>query len=132
MCNSSGSLLMVLDLGFRVALLIFFFWLLGCILCLAQGCCKCNLGLKSDAIKALPEVSHKSSGSLAVQDDDQCCICLERFEDGEIVKVLPPCNHFYHPRCVDKWLTAHATCPLCRASLRRFKPRSNDTLPTVV
>ncbi|EXB29971.1 RING-H2 finger protein ATL66 [Morus notabilis] len=52
----------------------------------------------------------------------ECSICLGVFEDGEKVKVLPGCSHCYHPECVDRWLSAQPSCPLCRASLRVDSP----------
>lgn len=100
-------------------------------------------GLAPEAIKGLPIVLHGSmssttttttpgGGSGAGDDGGQaaeCCICLGVFEDGDKVKVLPPCKHCYHPMCVDKWLANHSSCPLCRASLRR---QPNDALEIVV
>ncbi|KAI8884823.1 hypothetical protein K501DRAFT_312353 [Backusella circina FSU 941] len=42
-----------------------------------------------------------------------CVICLDSFEPGNILRVLP-CNHEYHKNCIDTWLTGkNATCPLC-------------------
>ncbi|KAI0147087.1 hypothetical protein GGR57DRAFT_265403 [Xylariaceae sp. FL1272] len=47
-----------------------------------------------------------------------CSICTEDFTKGEDVRVLP-CNHKYHPACVDPWLVnVSGTCPLCRLDLR--------------
>jgi len=47
-----------------------------------------------------------------------CSICTEDFNKGEEVRVLP-CNHKYHPECVDPWLlNVSGTCPLCRIDLR--------------
>jgi hypothetical protein len=41
-----------------------------------------------------------------------CSICTEDFERGEDVRVLP-CNHKYHPACIDPWLlNVSGTCPL--------------------
>jgi Ring finger domain len=41
-----------------------------------------------------------------------CSICTEDFEKGEDVRVLP-CNHKFHPACVDPWLlNVSGTCPL--------------------
>lgn len=41
-----------------------------------------------------------------------CSICTEDFTLGEDVRVLP-CNHKYHPQCVDPWLVnVSGTCPL--------------------
>ncbi|XP_051121529.1 RING-H2 finger protein ATL74-like [Andrographis paniculata] len=46
-----------------------------------------------------------------------CPICLAEFVDGEKIRVLPECRHCFHARCVDVWLTAHASCPTCRRVL---------------
>ena len=54
------------------------------------------------------------------QDDGSlgCSICTEDFTRGEEVRVLP-CNHKFHPACVDPWLlNVSGTCPLCRIDLR--------------
>lgn len=44
----------------------------------------------------------------------ECAVCLSRFEDIEILRLLPKCKHAFHIDCVDKWLEKHSTCPLCR------------------
>ena len=47
-----------------------------------------------------------------------CSICTEDFTKGQEVRVLP-CNHKFHPDCVDPWLlNVSGTCPLCRIDLR--------------
>ncbi|WVZ68306.1 hypothetical protein U9M48_017264 [Paspalum notatum var. saurae] len=74
-------------------------------------------GLDDAAIAALPVAPYRRPGP---GDDDaaQCCpICLGEFVDGDKVKALPRCGHGFHPGCVDAWLRARASCPLCRASL---------------
>lgn len=41
-----------------------------------------------------------------------CSICTEDFNVGEDVRVLP-CDHKFHPQCVDPWLVnVSGTCPL--------------------
>ncbi|OVA20816.1 zinc finger protein [Macleaya cordata] len=41
----------------------------------------------------------------------------EGFEGDEEVSELS-CKHFFHKRCLEKWLDhKHSTCPLCRSSL---------------
>ena len=45
---------------------------------------------------------------------DSCSICLEDFEVGDKVKLLR-CEHAFHQKCVDKWLTSrNRVCPLCK------------------
>lgn len=48
----------------------------------------------------------------------ECCICIGVFEEQDKVKVLPVCAHCFHSDCVDKWLSTHSSCPICRADLR--------------
>ncbi|KAL6003302.1 hypothetical protein ACLOJK_023525 [Asimina triloba] len=70
-----------------------------------------TVGLDSITIESLPIHLHKSS------NEAQCSICLSSFQEEEKVKLLPNCNHGFHPECVDMWLRTHSSCPLCRASL---------------
>ncbi|KAI3519748.1 hypothetical protein L1887_08963 [Cichorium endivia] len=80
--------------------------------------CSRPQGLDSAVIDSLPiTLHHRLSTSSATAGESECCICLGEFDDGEKVKVLPNCCHTYHCECVDKWLTTHSSCPICRASL---------------
>ncbi|OEL38979.1 hypothetical protein BAE44_0000002 [Dichanthelium oligosanthes] len=48
-------------------------------------------------------------------EERTCSVCLAELADGEAVRVLMPCLHYFHPACVEWWLRKSATCPLCRA-----------------
>lgn len=51
-----------------------------------------------------------------------CSICTDDFTVGEDVRVLP-CNHKFHPQCVDPWLVnVSGTCPLWYVYARYFIP----------
>ncbi|KAF7549448.1 hypothetical protein G7Z17_g6375 [Cylindrodendrum hubeiense] len=55
-----------------------------------------------------------------------CSICTEDFKVGEDVRVLP-CQHQFHPACVDPWLiNVSGTCPLCRFDLRPEKATTSQ------
>jgi len=57
-----------------------------------------------------------------------CSICTEDFHKGEELRVLP-CNHKFHPDCVDPWLlNVSGTCPLCRIDLRPPTADGEDSI----
>jgi len=44
-----------------------------------------------------------------------CSICLEEFTPGELVRMLPRCEHIYHTECLLPWLTERqGCCPMCK------------------
>ncbi|XP_062084697.1 E3 ubiquitin-protein ligase ATL31-like [Humulus lupulus] len=47
----------------------------------------------------------------------ECAVCLCEFEDDETLRIIPKCDHVFHPECIDAWLESHTTCPVCRANL---------------
>ncbi|KZV52336.1 RING/U-box superfamily protein [Dorcoceras hygrometricum] len=47
----------------------------------------------------------------------ECSVCLSKFEDVEILRLLPKCQHAFHVECIDQWLENHSTCPLCRREI---------------
>ncbi len=50
-------------------------------------------------------------------DEESCFICFEKYKEKELKRKLPHCNHFFHKKCIDKWLKNKSTCPHCRIDL---------------
>ncbi|XP_044480010.1 RING-H2 finger protein ATL78-like [Mangifera indica] len=75
-----------------------------------------NTGIKKKALKTFPVVKYSAEVNLPGLDSE-CVICLSEFVPGERVLLLPKCNHGFHIRCIDKWLTSHSSCPKCRHCL---------------
>jgi Ring finger domain len=47
-----------------------------------------------------------------------CSICIEEFETGERLRLLPRCKHVFHTECILPWLTERqGCCPLCKTSV---------------
>ncbi|CAN6207571.1 unnamed protein product [Urochloa humidicola] len=67
-----------------------------------------------------PDGEHGSAAAL------ECAVCLGAVQEGEMVRRLPGCRHVYHVDCIDRWLAAHRTCPLCRSELEPSKVNSDS------
>ncbi|CAI2372404.1 unnamed protein product [Moneuplotes crassus] len=60
-----------------------------------------------------------------LNEDDQCAICLEEFnEDDNILRL--PCDqrHHFHSTCIGDWCSRKATCPLCKVEFDKDKIKS--------
>lgn len=64
------------------------------------------------------EVVHKSTPKQGEGDgqQDQCSVCMEQFQDGEQLRLLP-CMHKYHKCCIDEWFNSSPACPVCKHSI---------------
>ncbi|CAK7328511.1 unnamed protein product [Dovyalis caffra] len=75
-----------------------------------------NTGVKRKALKTFPTVTYATDLNLPGLDTE-CVICLSEFAPGDRVRLLPKCNHGFHVKCIDKWLSSHSSCPTCRHCL---------------
>lgn len=86
-------------------------------------------GLKKQVLGQIP-VEVVGADSNIPATIDICPICLGDFVDGDMVRVLPECNHVFHRRCIDTWLSSHSSCPNCRHSLLdrngNFRKQTNE------
>jgi len=82
-------------------------------------------GLPSSVLGSLPTHTYKTLApkvqSSTSSDTDSsnlqsCAICLNDFDDQDIVRTLP-CFHFFHKDEIDKWFTSHHHCPICRVDV---------------
>jgi hypothetical protein len=47
-----------------------------------------------------------------------CSICIDEFEPGEKLTVLPRCRHAFHKDCIHPWLTERqGCCPFCKTDV---------------
>ncbi|KAK6912743.1 Zinc finger, RING-type [Dillenia turbinata] len=69
-------------------------------------------GIDKTMIASLP--FFRFSSLKGIKEGLECAVCLSKFEDNEILRLLPKCRHAFHMLCIDQWLESHSTCPLCR------------------
>ncbi|KAI8937083.1 hypothetical protein NX059_006300 [Plenodomus lindquistii] len=77
-------------------------------------------------------IAAATAGTDNASNDDHlgCSICTEDFEKGQDLRVLP-CDHKFHPECVDPWLlNVSGTCPLCRVDLRPVTSNASQDTPS--
>ncbi|KAM3191495.1 hypothetical protein ACQJBY_069030 [Aegilops geniculata] len=72
-----------------------------------------NPAARLPAFKYNRSVKHNVTGG--EEEAATCSVCLGVFQLGETVRLLPACMHLYHVECIDPWLDAHSTCPICRS-----------------
>jgi len=63
--------------------------------------------LSDEEIRALPKVRFEQ------EELHQCSICLENYQQGELLTQLC-CGHFFHVPCLARWMQRATQCPLCR------------------
>lgn len=56
-----------------------------------------------------------------------CSICIDEFEEGERIRLLPRCKHGFHTECIVPWLTERqGCCPLCKTPVVRQEGEEDD------
>ncbi|OWM79988.1 E3 ubiquitin-protein ligase ATL6-like [Punica granatum] len=75
-------------------------------------------GIDTSVIDSFPTFQYSSVKGLKIGKGSlECAVCLNEFEDDDVLRLLPRCNHVFHSNCIDVWLSSHNTCPVCRDNL---------------
>jgi len=72
--------------------------------------------------KSCSEINNYLCKPIKIKKDDSilnesCFICMEKYECNEFKRLLPSCKHYFHKKCIDRWLKNKASCPVCRDEL---------------
>lgn len=79
-----------------------------------------QLGLSKEDLNKIPRKIYSKGyrSFLSLSQQHLCPICFEDYKVGEEVSDLPVCNHMFHSRCIEKWLSQNPLCPMCRTNVR--------------
>lgn len=83
-------------------------------------------GLDRAVIDSFPTFVYSSVKGIKIGKGAlECAVCLNEFEEEDTLRLIPKCDHVFHPDCIDAWLEKHTTCPVCRAQLA---PQPNESV----
>ena len=85
-------------------------------------------GMDEAAIRALPRVVVQGAGA-GGGDAASCAVCLGEYDRGDVLRVLPGCEHSFHRPCVDQWLRLRTSCPVCRTPPAPTAPSTGQATP---
>ncbi|KAL6838305.1 hypothetical protein ACP4OV_031809 [Aristida adscensionis] len=86
-------------------------------------------GVDPVVLRTLPVTVYRAKG-LSGDEAPECAVCLAELADGEAARFLPRCGHGFHAECVDMWLRAHPTCPLCRGDIDKAGAHALPSAPS--
>ena len=87
-------------------------------------------GLDQAVLETFPTFEYSAVKELKIGKGTlECAVCLNEFEDDENLRLIPKCDHVFHQECIDAWLAAHVTCPVCRANLAETAGTAEESAP---
>ena len=63
--------------------------------------------------KQMPNTRRSPKNILEIADGEECCICMEAYNNKDSIISLP-CKHLFCLTCMQKWTQKQLTCPYCR------------------
>ena len=81
-----------------------------------------NIEEESNYFKNCQHINEVLNNCYCIKKGDEligtsCDICMEEFKLKEYKRIIPSCKHYFHKKCIDKWLKKKSTCPICRKEL---------------
>lgn len=72
-------------------------------------------GLNELLIREIPTFQYSRQGESSSLS--KCVVCLNEFQENDMLRLLPKCSHAFHLDCIDVWLLSNSNCPLCRSTI---------------
>ncbi|KAG2669481.1 hypothetical protein I3760_14G037000 [Carya illinoinensis] len=71
-------------------------------------------GVHESTLGSYPKLLYSETTQKGTSADSSCAICLVEYKEKDMLRLLPDCEHLFHPSCIDPWMRLHPTCPICR------------------
>lgn len=72
-----------------------------------------SINLQKDQIKSQSKKPEAKKTPQNQYNQTNCTICLNNFENQEELLQINQCNHAFHEKCLEDWMTHNMKCPLC-------------------
>jgi len=76
-----------------------------------------NSGMTSEELEPFSEiVSYTPWGSDEKTSNatrETCYFCFCEYDDGDKLRKFHNCSHYFHQKCIDRWMRTHNKCPYC-------------------
>ena len=69
--------------------------------------------IKDGKLELITEEFDIEEFTIEDEEDRECCICLNNYEEGAIIQLLE-CRHHMHKECINEWFSENNSCPTCR------------------
>ena len=64
---------------------------------------------------------YKNLSKLNKFNQQSCSICMDSYNNEEMLRQVPKCEHIFHDECLIEWLKTKQQCPNCNLELTRDK-----------
>jgi hypothetical protein len=105
-----------------------------------------NIEMKSQLGKKIRDFINKNHNKKVKKlMEEYCLICVENydkinndnnvlfdFEESSKEKIVLPCEHIFHLKCISKWFQNEKNCPLCRAKFEVNKKDGNINITNYI
>jgi hypothetical protein len=81
-----------------------------------------NININRALISTTPiDADKELLENLSKQGHTNCAICLEDYKEGDPMRAINICFHYFHGTCITEWInkvrSGPAYCPLCKAEI---------------
>ena len=52
-----------------------------------------------------------------IYTQEECSICNVNYREGDIIRKFDKCPHYFHYKCIDRWLNTNKNCPVCTVNI---------------